>query len=376
MPFDRPTLTDLRQQTAADIMGAAPGTDALLRFSNLRIMGRVQAGLTYGLYGYLDWISKQATPFYSTDEYQAGWAALKNVFQKSPAYATGPAGGTMGTPGTVVDEGTELTRGDGVTYTTVADATVAGDGTIAISVIATDAGAAGNSDPGTILSLGTAISGVQSNFTVSSPGLRGGTDLEDPNLFRTRMLQKYQSPPQGGAINDYLEWATAVPGVTRAWVTPNGMGVGTVLIYTMFDATESAHGGFPQGTNGVASAETRASPATGDQLAVANSIFPLRPVTALVYSAAPTANPVPFTISGLASAPSSVQTAVEAAISSIFTLNGSPGGVYGYAEVDLSDIEGAIDAVAGTEGFVIESPTTNISSSAGALPILGTITWV
>src|SRR5260364_179792 len=57
MPYTRPTLTELRQQVAQDL-----GVDALLRFSNLRIVGDAQAALAHLHYGYLDWIARQGVP--------------------------------------------------------------------------------------------------------------------------------------------------------------------------------------------------------------------------------------------------------------------------------------------------------------------------
>jgi uncharacterized phage protein gp47/JayE len=75
MPFSRPTLTQLIQQTAADIASAVPGADALLRFSNLGIVAKMFSGLAYLHYGYQDWIAKEAVPFTATDEFLEGWAA-------------------------------------------------------------------------------------------------------------------------------------------------------------------------------------------------------------------------------------------------------------------------------------------------------------
>lgn len=58
MAFARPTLTELRLQVADDVNAALPGVDALLRFSNLRILSDALAAAVYGHYGYLDWISQ------------------------------------------------------------------------------------------------------------------------------------------------------------------------------------------------------------------------------------------------------------------------------------------------------------------------------
>ena len=63
---------------------------------------------------------------------------------------------------------------------------------------------------------------------------------------------------------------------TRAWCLPNGMGTGTVALYTMLDNANAQWGGFPQGSNGVATLELRDAAAQGDQLTVANAIYPQR----------------------------------------------------------------------------------------------------
>jgi uncharacterized phage protein gp47/JayE len=227
------------------------------------------------------------------------------------------------------------------------------------------------------MTLGTSIAGINSTGSVSV-AFTGGADVEKDDSLRARMLQAYQNRPQGGAQSDYVTWALQVNGVTRAWCNPNGFGAGTVVVYTMFDVTESANNGFPQGANGVATLETRGTPATLDLLTVANWIYPLRPATALVYSVAPTQQVVNFTITGTSSFTTAMKSAIAAAISGIFVLYGSPlsttPGQNG--TVDLSYIESAIAAISGTQGFVITAPTANIVGTTGQLPVLGTITWL
>jgi uncharacterized phage protein gp47/JayE len=129
---------------------------------------------------------------------------------------------------------------------------------------------------------------------------------------------------------------------------------------------ESTSGGFPQGTNGVAAAEDRAVAATGDQLAVANAIYGIQPVTALVYSNSPVSNPIPFTISGI---PPGSKSAVAPAIAGVFLNNGSPGGT-----VPLAYIWTAVARVTGVTDFLIVSPSTDITNAAGQLPIVGVVT--
>lgn len=370
MPYQRPTLTDLENQVAQDIQAALPGAQPLLRFSNLRITGRVQARLANLHYGYLDWIAKQATPFTATDEFLEGWAALKNVFRKAATSASGAVTFTA-TDGTIIPAGTSIVRGDGVTGVTTADATAAGGTAVVQATIDADptgaAGAFGNTDFGVAMSLSQAIAGVQASGSVST-AFTGGADLETDDSLRSRMLDAYQNPPQGGDATDYEEWALQVSGVTRAWCLPNGYGAGTVVVYVMFDVSEATHGGFPQGTDGVAAGESRATAATGDQLTVADHILPLQPVTALVYVVAPTASPVNFTISGITA---SKRTAVEAAIADVLVRNGNAKG----GTIPIAYVWSAIASVSGVTDFVISTPAGDITNTVGTLPTLGTITW-
>lgn len=378
MPFTRPTLTELRNQAASDIATGVPGADALLRFSNLMVLGFVLASTANGHYGYLDWIAKQAVPFTATGEFLEGWAGLKGVTRLAAAAASGSVTLT-GTVGSVISSGSLFVRGDGVEFKSTSSQTISGGGTAVIPVVAVVPAAASNTDAGSILTLGVSIGGVQSNGTVTT-AIKGGVDVETDDNLRSRMLEQYAAPPQGGDQTDYIEWARTVPGVTRAWSTPLGMGAGTVVVYTMFDVAESGHNGFPQGADGAATNETRAAPATGDQLAVANYIFNVRPATALVYSVAPVANTVNFTINGIAGASSDTKAAIVAAIKGVFLRQGGPAGAYDGARVQqgtvlLSYIEAAVAAISGTTGFIITSPAGNITGTTGQIPILGTITY-
>jgi uncharacterized phage protein gp47/JayE len=370
MPFPRPLLSDLCNQIAQDIATALPGSDPLLRFSNLNIMGMAQAGLANLHYGYLDWIAKQAVPFTATDEFLEGWAALRGIV-RIPATSASGVVTFKGVVGTIIPAGAKLVRGDGVSFTVQAAAAVSGGGTAFVNATADpdltgQLGAFGNTDVGSTMTLGQSISGVQSNGLVTT-AFTGGADLERDDALRTRMLYAYQDQPQGGAQVDYVQWALEVPGVTRAWCSPNGFGAGTVVVYTMFDVTRAAQNGFPQGTNGVAAAEPRAQSAAGDQLLVANALLPLQPVTALVYAVAPIANPIAFTIAGI---PAASRAAVTAAIAGVFTADGVPG-----QAVPLAHVWSAIAAVSGVNDFVITTPSADIANGTGQLPAVGAITW-
>jgi uncharacterized phage protein gp47/JayE len=391
MPYARPTLTQLISQVNGDIQTGLVGTDPLLRFSALQILGTALAGLASEQYGYTDYVAQQAVPFTATDEYLEAWAALKNIYREpatqagaeTPGQVTFPAANS--TPALQIQTGTTITRGDGVQFVTTALATaVNGSITVDAEAVADPTGmtgAFGNCAVGTVMTLGTSIPGITSTGSVTA-AFTGGADIEQDDSLRSRMLAAFQNPPQGGAVTDYVEWALQVNGVTRAWCNPNGFGAGTVVTYIMLDSTESTNGGFPVGSDGVATDEWRGVQATGDQLTVANYLYPLRPATALSYVCSPTQNVVNFAISGTANFSAQTKALITAAIQGVFVMYGNPiGPSSGNAApttsgtVSLSLIESAVAAISGTTGFVITTPTGNITGPLGSLPVLGAIAW-
>lgn len=387
MPFQRKTLSTLITEVSADISSALQGADALLRFAVLKVIGKVQAGMSNLHYGYLDWIAKNAVPFTAEDEYLEGWAALKKVYRKA-ASAAGVTATFNGTVGKVLSAGVEVARSDGFTYTTSTTGTVGAGGTVTVTLIADTVGSAGNADPGTAVTLGSAVDGIQSGGTVSA-NVVSGADIEDDDDLRDRMLEAYQGTAQGGDTDDYVEWALEVPGVTRAWCSPNGFGAGTVVVYTMWDDAEAAHSGFPQGTNGVSQYDRgpggvpRGVIATGDQLVAADAIVTQQPVTALVYLCAPVANNLTITLSGLTSTTTATRAAIASAIADVLFRNGDPRS----GTINRDDIAAAIRSVSGTGGFlitliqgVVGTTTTtysgNITSGVGQLPVLASVLYV
>jgi uncharacterized phage protein gp47/JayE len=385
LPYPRPTLTTLRTQVLQAI-NAAQITDksgnvliALLQKSVLRVLANATAGMSYEHYGFIDWISLQAIPWTATDEFLEGWANLRGVYREQ-ATATQGTATFPGTNGEDVPAGTAVSRSDGVTFTSTADATVSGN-SVTISITATTPGSAGNFDPNTQFTLTTPISGIIGTSTASVQTV-GGTDTELDDSLRTRMLAVYAAPPQGGDRADYIEWTRAVPGVTRSWISPSGNGPGTVTLYVMLDQVEAAFSGFPQGTNGVAATENRDTPATGDQLTVANAIYPEQPVTALVYVCAPNNQPTNFVVTDLgANNTAAMQAAIQAALVGMFLQFGNVGGSVdpttgdAWPAIPPNAWYSALEAIPGLSQFEVSSPAVPIVAATGSLPTLGTISF-
>lgn len=367
MPFARPTLTALRNQAVEDITtSGVPGLDGLLRNAVLRVLAWVMSGLAYSVYGYLDWISRESVPFTATDEFLYAWAALVGIYQKDSSPASGFAEFT-GTAGLTLPSGTALTRQDAVPYTTTADAAVDATGLLTVPIVAAINGAGTNCDAGVPIGIDTPIAGINGGGVTSSP-LAGGADQETQADLRTRMLWRYAQPPMGGSASDYIAWALEVPGCSRAWIQASG---GQVQVYPMFDVANAADGGFPQGSDGCATEESRGPAATGDQLLVANHIWPVQPVTALVFVAAPVPLAVDVTIASLDPSTVEMENAILASLQDAFLIIGEVAGT-----VYPSQLYAAISATPGVIRFDMTSPAAPITAPAGALPVMGTLAVV
>jgi uncharacterized phage protein gp47/JayE len=378
MPYNRPTLTALRAQVASDIAADLPGLDTLMRYSNLGVVGDVQAGLANGLHDHIDYAARQSVPVTARDEALAGWGALKGVYIKAATKAvlTVAFNATGTNP---VPAGTQVTRSDGAVFEVNADASPSGS-IISTTVTADVAGSAGSTAVGEVLYLSIGISGVAPSGTVTAIETEGA-DIESQDDFLSRVIQAYQTTPAGGSTPDYVDWALAVTGVTRAWCVPRGYGAGTVVVLFMMDSVRAAEGGFPQGTNGLATSDTRDAAATGDQLVVANALALEQPADPRVYLMAPGQNAVNFTIAGLTPT-DATKTAISTAISTALKTYGTAGGTTDMDKINaalasVSAASGAvITAMSCNAGSIVPGPIGNIVSNALTLPVLGDISYL
>jgi uncharacterized phage protein gp47/JayE len=380
MPFKRKTLSELRtenqqfMQAELEKVGAAP----VRKFEGAGGYGRWHGALALCLSGLY---CPAMHPFTSTDEWLAGWMALKQAYRKAATAARSPEAQIKGTSGRTLDAGAVINRADGYQYTTDAGVTIGSSGTATVAVTAvlpditedvTGGGSLGNADAGTILTLDANVSGIESTVTLIQPAT-GGADIEDEEDFRQRGLLLFQNPPQGGSDTDYRTWALAVSGVTRAWVRRRGMGPGTVVIYIMCDGNDKTNHGFPVGTDGVSQLEEwGAVKATGDQGRVADYMYPLAPVTSLNYICSPTELVIDFEISGISDASSTTTAAIADAIDSVLFESADP---LGTGKIYLSDLNRAIGDVSGTAGFILVSPSANIEPGIGEMAVRGEVNY-
>ncbi len=366
MPFNRPSLQALIDRATADITSRLPNGGALLRRSNLYVLSRMHPGAMHELYGELDWLSRQALPDQCDDDVLLRWA---NIFLSVPQKAASFAVGQVtypGTNGSIIAAGTLLQRADGVEYSVDADATVIA-GSATVNCTALVAGVAGNAVSGTALVLESPISGVNASGSVTVAGLANGFDIEAPAQVRVRLLTRLSQPAIAGTAADYVNWATSVAGVTRAWCLPKYFGNRTVGLCFV---TDGAVGGpIPSGAT---------------VTAVQSYIDSVRGVTSVVTVFAPIADPMNFSIA-LTPNTVAVQTAVTAELTSLIAREATPGGWYmppgGNVLVQgginlKSHMDAAIAVSSGETDHVMSVPAANVVSANGHLATMGVITWL
>lgn len=351
MPFARPTLTEIIDRVLADIGSRVVGVEsAVLRRSLLGILGRAEAGAVHQLYGYIDWVSRQAMPDTAEAEWLERWARIWNITRKTAEFASGLVTFT-GATGVVVPDGTTVQRQDGFQYLTQGDSLLVG-GTTTVSVLAAASGFDANTAAGAGLALLSPVAGVQSTATVAVGGIAAGEDIENDDRLLARLLGRIQNQPQGGSTADYVQWALEVPGVTRAWVYPLQMGAGTV---TVLFVTEDAPGGIIPGPLKVAEVQAK--------------LEALRPVTAEVFAAAPVEDALAMTIK-LQPNTSANQAAVLAELQDLLTRDAAPG-----QPILISRLREAVSIAAGEYNNQIVTPTADVAHATGHMATLGAVTF-
>lgn len=280
MPFQRPTLSDLRLRARALFASKLKGADGTLPKSNITVSSDVIAALVYGLYGYADWLARQALPNTADDWYYLSrWGALFGLSPKPAVTASGNVYFT-GNPGTSVPQHTQIQDSLGNLYKTTA-ATTLGLSNAPTPITALTGGVAGNLPAGALLTLTSAITNVNGTATVDGSGLSGGLDAETPGDFGARIADRAKNPPSGaGTVSDYERWALSVPGVTRATANPLEPTVGSVTVRFVMD-------GNPNGF----------IPRAGDIANVTAAIAAEQPVTDTVFVVAPQTQAVNYTLS-------------------------------------------------------------------------------
>ena len=240
-----------------------------------------------------------------------------------------------------------------VTFETLEDITTSAGSLVSGNIRALDPGSFGNLPDGSGLSINPPIPGVSS--TATAYNITGGTDTETDPQLRARILQRIRNPPMGGSQADYVAWALAVPGVTRAWAAPE-QGTGTITVRFLMDDLRADDDGWPT---------------PSDVQTVADYIDLKRPVTVKdCYVLAPIKEFIDITIANLVPDTDEAKAEIEASIRNMLFMMAAPGQTIYSAWVSY-----AIMSAPSVQSFNLVTTADYVMPSLGHMAVLETILY-
>ena len=361
MAFSTPSLTETRQESRDFLAAYLNGGAALPPNSRARVLSDDNAALAFGAYQFIQNLASQFLPDTADDVFLERWADIFLHGRQAATFANGTISLT-GIAGTVVPLSFDFTAA-GQTFETTAAVTL-GVTPVSVAVRALAAGQAGNLPAGTTMAPVSALSGLDGSATVI--GLANGLDIESIESLRDRVLMRIRQPPMGGDADDYVAWAREVPGVTRAWCSPNDMGPGTVGVRFMMDALRATTGGFPT---------------SQDIAAVQANIDLKRPVSVQDFRAgAPVAESISFTVSNLSPNTGAIQAAIAVSVANMLRAKAAParsvnGSAVAAQTIYAAWVSAAILSTPGVVSFDLTMADHAMPNKA-SIAVLGTITYV
>ena len=188
------------------------------------------AAQLWGIYVQCDWVNRQCFPQTAQGEYLDLHAQLRGVERREATAAEGVLRFTVDAAGAADREiaaGTVCMTAGLTRFETIEAGTLeAGETSVDIRARALEAGSAGNVAAGTILQMAVAPVGVS---RCNNPAaFTGGTDREDDETLRARVLETYRRLPNGANAAFYQQGALSFDEVAAAAVIPRPRGVGSV----------------------------------------------------------------------------------------------------------------------------------------------------
>ena len=222
------TVEEIYQQMAA-CFEEETGT-ALRGDGDMAVRLYAVAAQIYGLYVQAEWVDRQCFPQTAAGEFLDKHAQLRGLERRAATAAQGTirfSTDSAAATDLVVPAGTICLTAGGVRFETTQEAVLeAGETAVDVPARAVEPGAAGNAAAGTIRAMAVAPVGVSG--CTNPAGFSGGTDEEEDEALRARVLETYQRMPNGANAAFYQQGAMSFPQVAAASVIPRPRGVGSV----------------------------------------------------------------------------------------------------------------------------------------------------
>ena len=299
-----------------------------------------------------DWVLDQSFPQTAQGIYLDYHAQMRGITRTAATHAAGTIRfSVQNAPASdlIIASGTVCMTADEVRFQTTEEAVLAaGELTADVMAEALEPGRSGNAAAGAIRILTACPVGI-TGCTNPAP-FTGGSDQEDDESLRGRILESYQRLPNGANAAWYEQTAMSHSGVAAAKAVGKARGIGTVDVYI---ATEA----------GLPGAELLQE--------VQADLQERREIAVDVDVLAPEAEEVDITAELAVREEaefSAVKSAVEQALTGFFS-----GRRLGKA-VLLAELGDLIYHVDGVENYRLLAPSADLAADVTALPVLGELT--
>ncbi|RUM91062.1 MAG: hypothetical protein DSZ27_07325 [Thiomicrospira sp.] len=300
-------------------------------------------GGNYGNYAYQDYLFKQLNPETCGEEWLYLWASRLNTERVSAVASSGTVN-FSGFTGTVsVPSGTILKTQNNTQYRVTAET----DASQPVPIESVITGAEYDLPAGVNLYLVTAVTGLDPS-SITTNDISGGSDIEDLEHWRTRVIAAFNEQQAIGRPKDYVTWAiSAHPDIDFAFERDNYPDTGKVTVYV-----------------GNKSASPLLSAAV--KQTAQDYINSKRLAGCHAYVEDPVEKSIPITIADVADA--NTRTSIENAIESYFESR------YGdKLEITPGQIIIVISNI--TTTFSLISPVASVTPAPGEILTNGGITW-
>ncbi len=218
--YTAPTRAEIDAQIIASIEGQIGQTVTIFPKAFVRVLSKALSAVLSLAYQFIAWAIRQIFPATSDAEslsYYGDWYAMPRAAATSAILQITISGDDP----TAIPAGTLWAYGS-LVFTQAADVVIS-SGTASAQIQALTYGIAGNLPPSTALSLPSPKAGVTG--AVVAAVSTAAVDEESLDLWRSRIVQRMQNQPQGGATGDYIRWAMEVAGIAGAHVKKIGTDV-------------------------------------------------------------------------------------------------------------------------------------------------------
>jgi hypothetical protein len=227
----RRTAKEISDLVIAQLETSLSTSIPLLPKSFCRVLAKAIGGVFVMLYQYAGDILMQMFVKYASNEPRnvngvtitplKEWGDLVGIYQAQGVRAERTVEITVLTQGGTISSGARIANpATQMIYTVVGDVSLNAS-TVRARIRATKVGELGNVDTSTMLHFVSAPDEIEKEVVVVAPVSPeidvAGEDPESTELFREHIQEFFMARPQGGAMQDYRNWAEETPGVKNAY---------------------------------------------------------------------------------------------------------------------------------------------------------------